>query len=307
MSRVINQPDKASAAIREKVNAVIEEHKYVPNITASNLFAGNSKTIAIFVLDIDNPFYVSLIKHLNKIALQNQYTLLVCNTENDPEIEKEYLRYCDGIRIKGIIVTEGYSNTTNFENISNSSLVFLERDMGDKYSTVSSENEKGIRMLVDYLYNLHHRKIAFIGYDKNIKSMHYRREAFDKALKEKGIDIPAEYIYPGIFSTNTGAKAVDYLCSLSDKPTAVICANDQIARGFILRASKLGLNIPTDFSVAGFDGYNPEYFHYDLTTIVQDIADIARHLFDCVSTDKETPTRHFIDVSLLIGDTCKKV
>ncbi len=306
VSRVMNSPELTSDETRRKVEAVIKSNNYTPNLLATSLFSKRSNAIALFILDIENPFYVALIKYLNAIALESKYTLLVCNTENDPELEKKYLEYCDSMRITGIIVTEGYSNTVHFKSLSERKIAFLERK-SKTHCVVSSDNDKAIRLLVDYFYNLNHRKIAFVGFDENISSMLNRKIAYTKYLEAKGLEIDEKYIFSGKFSTATGANAVDYFCSLSEKPSAVICANDQIARGFILRCNKIGLSIPNDFSVAGIDGYNNEYFHLDLTTIKQDIKRIAQLLFDCVTNDEDIVCDTVVDVSLSIGDTCKSI
>jgi DNA-binding LacI/PurR family transcriptional regulator len=307
VSRVINGSSKASEEVRQKVNKVIEEYNYIPNIAAKNIFSKSSKSIAMFVLDLDNPFFVGLVKSLNKIAFDNGYALLVCNTENSPQREIEYLKYCEGIRTKGVIFTEGHNNNVLWDKFHNQTFVFHDRQMSEEYSSVRSDNAKGIRMLVDYLVNLNHRQIAFAGYNPAIKSVDERKQAYVSSLEEKDIDIPSEYIFTGELTTKGGAYAFDYFCSLANRPSAIICANDQIARGFIARANMIGMRIPDDFSLVGFDGCNTEYFYPRITTIRQDIDLIAQKLFECVIAPPNEPEHHIIDVSLVIGDSCKKL
>lgn len=307
VSRVINGSSKASDEVRQKVNKIIEEYNYIPNITAKNMFSKSSKSIAMFVLDLDNPFFVSLVKALNKIAFENRYALLVCNTENSPQKEIEYLKYCEGIRTKGVIFTEGHNNNVLWDKFHNQTFVFHDRQMSEKYSSVKSDNAKGIRMLVDYLANLNHRQIAFAGYNATINSIDERKQTYASSLEEKGIEVPPEYIFSGELTARGGAYAFDYFCSLANRPSAIICANDQIARGFIARANMVGMRIPDDFSLVGFDGCNTEYFYPRITTIRQDIELIAQKLFECVIAPPNEPEHYIIDVSLVIGDSCKKL
>ncbi|HML36248.1 MAG TPA: LacI family DNA-binding transcriptional regulator [Bacillota bacterium] len=307
VSRVINGAPNTSEKTRRKVNEVIEKYHYIPNITAKNMFSKSSKSIAMFVLDLDNPFFVSLVKALNKIAFENGYALLICNTENNPQKELEYLEYCEGIRTKGVIFTEGYNNNVLWDKFQNQTFVFHDRQVSEKYSSVKSDNEKGIRMLVDYLVNLNHRQIGFAGFDPKTKSILERKRAYTASLEEKGIPLPPEYIFAGEVTARGGANAFDYFCSLTNPPTAIICANDQLARGFIARANMIGMRVPDDFSLVGFDGCNTEYFYPRITTIRQDTDLLAQRLFECVVASPNDPKNHVIDVSLVIGDSCKKL
>ncbi|MEG1614330.1 MAG: LacI family DNA-binding transcriptional regulator, partial [Oscillospiraceae bacterium] len=178
VSRVINGTGNTSDEVNERVNKVVKEFNYIPNIVAKSMYSSTSNSIALFVLDLDNPFFISVIKELNAIAIKNGYTLLICDTENSPERENEYLNYCKGIRTKGIIFTEGYRSNLLNGDFENQNLVFHDRFISSAFSTVMSNNEKGIRILVDYLYNLNHRKIGYAGWLPSIKSSVERKDAF---------------------------------------------------------------------------------------------------------------------------------
>lgn len=307
VSRVINTPEKTTKETRDKVNKIIKEYNYVPNILVRDIYQQTSNSIAIFTLDIEISFFVELIKELNNIAFDNKYALIICNTENNPEKEKEYLKFCEGIRTRGIIFTEGYSKEVFSSPAANQNLVFHDRYVGDKYSSVVANNKKGIKMLVDYLYNLGHTKFAFIG-DNTAISAQERKQAFLETLIEKDITVSPEYIVNGDWKARSGVDALDYICTLSDRPTAIVCANDTIARGFIMRANKMGLKVPRDFSVVGFDGYTPEYFYPRITTVKQDVKKIAQNLFDCVTLEQNAQPRHImLDVEMVIGDSCHRI
>lgn len=307
VSRVINSPELTSEEVRKKVNAIIEEYNYVPNIVAKNLYNKKSISFALFVFDMENPFFISLIKELHRIAFKNGHTLLIFDTESNPEREREYLLYCEAIRTKGIILTEGFDDPTIMQKKINQNIVFLDRKVNPNYTTVKSNNKAGVSMLIDYLYNLNHRLFGFAGYGDNIASTLERKDAFIEALQEKGIEVDPKYIFKGPVTPLTGVQALDYFCSMKNPPTAVVCGNDQVARGFITRASKLGLSVPGDFSVVGFDGCNSDYFYPKLTTIKQDIPKISEALYNSVFSDNTTPREYIIDVSFVMGDTCRKL
>lgn len=307
VSRVINRPELTSEEVRKKVNAIIEEYNYVPNIVARNLYTKKSTSFALFVYDLENPFFISLIKELHKIAFEDGHTLIIFDTESNPEKEREYLLYCEAIRTKGIILTEGFNDPTLIEKKINQNIVFLDRKVNPHYTTVKSDNKSGISMLIDYLYNLNHRIFGFAGYDENIASTLERRDAFISSLSDKGIAVEPQYILRGPVTPKTGVQALDYFCSLKTPPTAIVCGNDQVARGFIARAYQLGFSIPGDFSVVGFDGCNTDYFYPKLTTIKQDIPKLSRALYNVIFSDDTTHNDCIIDVSLIMGDTCRKL
>lgn len=308
VSRVINTPEITSEKLRNKVNAVIEEYNYVPNLVAKNLFSKDYHSLAIFVLDLENPFFVALIKELNKIVFQHKQTLIICDTENNSEKEREYLKFCKAIRVKGIIITEGFTDSSLYDVRIHEKLVFLDRKISSDFTTVKSDSKAGITMMIDYLYNLNHRHFGFIGSTDSISltSIEERTQIFHDVLTNKGIEVNSSFIYRGSLSTKTGAKALDYYCSLSKPPTAVLCANDQIAYGFIARANALGVKIPGDFSIVGFDGCTTGYYYPKLTTIRQDLPRLAQVLYNAVFSDDE-PKERIINVSLSLGDTCRMI
>jgi len=308
VSRVINQPDSTSKKIREKVEGVIKEYNYVPNQMAKNLFSQTSNSIAIFVYDVSNPFFTTLITELNNIAFSNQYTLLICDTENNQEKEEEYLRYCQSIRCSGIILTEGV-NYNLFRNSNfTQTIACLDRYSDHRFSSVTSDNITGIKKLVDYLYNLNHRKIAYAGAMGEYHSANERRLSYQQAMSDHNLEIKDDYIYnSGRFSYKTGVKALDYFWSLNNRPTAIVCANDQIAQGIIMRAYKLNISIPNDLSIVGFDGVDNSYFYPKITTIQQDIHKLANELFSAVISKNSSTTHKTLDIKMIIGESCKSI
>jgi DNA-binding LacI/PurR family transcriptional regulator len=307
VSRVLNSPSQTSKEVQDKVLAIINEYNYVPNQTVKNLFSKTSNSIAIFIYDMSNPFFVSLIKETNKICFHHKYTLLICDTENNIEKEKESLKYCEAIRTKGIILTEGISYDFFLSEKCNQTIAFFDRFIPASYSTVASDNDNGIRMLIDYLYNLNHKKIAFAGFNENLQSSKKRMNAFVTHMKNKDLTISEEYIYHGVFDYKTGINAMDYFCSLTNFPTAVVCANDQIARGMIMRANKLNIKIPQDLSIVGFDGVDSTYFWPKITTIQQNIEQIAKNLFNLIVNPPAKPEQILINTRFIQGETCRKI
>lgn len=309
VSRVINTPEVASEKTREKVLKAIQECGYIPS--SATLFTGTSKTIALFVLDIANPFYTSLMKHLNRIAFENEYNLVICETEDSFQKEKQYYNYCKSIRACGIIYTAG-STRKKFELDTQNSipLVLTDRAQFEDISSYSlkSDNEKMLQLLVNYLYHLNHRRIGFIGGPASVQSVRERYQGFLKYMKEHNLPVLDEYVRFGTFEEITGIHSFDYFYSLPTPPTAIIAASDQIAHGFIMRASALGVSIPGEFSICGIDAAD-QHFYPKITSIKQNTELMAQTAFDFIRNAQHAPPPidRIIDVSFSMGQTCRKL
>ncbi|MGI6153214.1 MAG: LacI family DNA-binding transcriptional regulator [Christensenellaceae bacterium] len=316
VSRVLNTPELTSKKMHEKVMKVVNEYDYVPSQSAKDVFSGTSKSIALVVDDMANPFFTSYIKNLNKIAFRNHYTLLICDsTVDDGEAtESDFFNYCKSIRASGIILTAGTYRQSfgSMENFKSMPVVMLDREsFEDKECfVVRSDHKKGMAMLVDYLYKLNHRKIGFVVGDQNLLPVRERFEAFLENAKTLGLEVPERYLkYDSDYSVDSGVEAFDFFYAMKDSPTAIIMPNDQNAKGFIMRASSLGIKIPDEFSVCGFDGVDTETFYPRITSIRQDTAALAQTTFDFIlrAAEMAPPEKKVLDVTMTIGSTCMKV
>lgn len=306
ISRAINHPEKCSRETLEKVEKIIKEYNYIPNETIKNIFSKSSNTIAIFILDISNPFYYNLIMELNALCFDNHYTLLICDTGNSIEKEKAYLDFCIAKRCMGIVLTEGISNPL-FQNIS-IPLVSFDRKESVTTSYVTSENYHSICKVIDYLYNLGHRRIAFVGPEHGYDSVEFRFLGYKDRLREKQIPFLSEYVFRKGDSLNTklGKAALQYFFSLPQMPTAVICVNDMIALGLINEARAMNISIPDALSVCGFDHVLNDLFYPSLTTVAQDIPKIADRLFAALTDTSGKPIQEIIPSTFIPGQTCAK-
>lgn len=308
VSRVINHPEQTSPQIRARVQAVIDQQHYVPNQTAKNLFARHSDSIALFVSDMSNPFFISLLQELNQLAFANKHTLLICNTSNDAQKEQDYLDYCAAIRTKGIIITEGHDFVSGANNL-HIPLVMLDRSGMDIWSSVQSDNYDSIFRAVNYLYNLNHRRIAFasprVESSGGFLSLYHRWNGYRNAMESYGLFRP-EYAYTqaDALDVTAGINALNYFLSLPEPPTAIMCANDMVAHGILLRAQELNIEIPQQLSVIGFDGISSPFFIKELTTIRQNIPAIAETLFKLCLQPPTSPQHITIPTEFIPGQTC---
>ena len=189
VSRVINNPEMTSEKVRKKVQKVIEEYNYIPNQPVKKIFSKTSNTIAVFIYDMENPFFISLIKELNQICLEHNYMLLICDTGSSPELEKKYLYFCLANRCAGIILTEGVDSDIFEACKIHIPIAFLDRKTHGKFSSVRSNNRQMMQPIVDYLYNLVHRKIAFVCCKTPMDSVISRQNGYIETMTGKGLPI----------------------------------------------------------------------------------------------------------------------
>lgn len=164
------------------------------------------------------------------------------------------------------------------------------------YPSFGSDNVGGVRQALTFLRQLGHTKIAHIAGPANFADGAVRERAFRDFMAEKKMDLPEEYVHRGAFAYETGASAARSLLRLPERPTAIFAANDMMAYGAISVAAELGLEVPKDLSVIGFDDEDHSYlFKLPLTTVRQPAAEAAREalkaVIDLVQGSKEVQGR----------------
>lgn len=308
VSRVINHPEQCSENTRQKVEEIIREYNYVPNETIKHIFSKSSNTIAVFIHDIQNPFYSHLIMELNSLCFREHYTLFICDTENDIDKEQAYLESCLAKRCTGIILTEGVSHQL-FNDLDIPIVALDRKNLNLDVPVVSSENYYIIRKLVSYLCNLGHHKIAFVAPKRDLVSIERRFKGYQDELEARNIEPDPEYIFlkSHSLSPTLGREALQHFLSLPEPPTAIICANDMIALGVINEAALMNIRIPDMLSVCGFDHVIDDYLPTPLTTVEQNIPQLALELFQAIVTPEAQPTQAIIESKLILGHTCARV
>ncbi|WP_173005613.1 LacI family DNA-binding transcriptional regulator [Faecalicatena contorta] len=303
VSRVLNTPEKVRPETLEKVMQTIDEMNYTPRLAAPS-----SSNVIAFISDIDNLFYNEVIKRLTDFAAEEGFSLMVCNTNSNSQIEHSMFEYfkkmdCAGIVLTGLTLIKDV--TADVPVILLDSTSSIEGD----YFNITSDNENAVEILVDYLVKLNHKKIGFIsGGDANSSGME-RERLFISYMRSLDLDIPDNYIYPGNFNVKSGFSAFDYFYSLPDMPTAIISANDEMAKGFIIRAGTLGIKIPADISICGIDAITDDIFLPQITSIHQDAEGLAKEILNYIKNSPKStfPRSLTLPVTFSPGNTCYRL
>lgn len=310
VSRVFNDPQKVSDSTREDILEVIEEVNYEPSQLARNFSQSTSNNIALFVFDLMNPFFTKLAKEINEIALQNDYTLMICDTENKKEREIEYLNHVSRSKFAGLVLTEGVFQeplgkfSQSCPIVSTDRVIQSERDA----PIITSKNRAGARKATEYLVNLGHEKIGFISGPEGISTARDRKSGYLDIVEKYDLPVDESFIFTGNFRRESGIKGLEYFLSLEETPTAIFCSNDLMAEGLLSRAFSLNLDIPEDLSVIGFDGIS-DNLYFELTTIEQSIPKLAKEAMDSLFKEiegEEGKRTKKIPVELKVGETCQK-
>lgn len=256
VSRVINNSPGVREETRERVMQVIKEMNYSPNAMAAALTNKKTYTLGLLVPDIANPFFAELARGVEDRANYYGYNVFICNTDNKPHKEKDYMRLLIRKRTEGIIFAAAETGHSSIAQLARKGfpVVLLARELeGVDLDTVLVNNVEAGHMATKHLIELGHRQIAIVTESLNIKSSQDRYHGYLKALSEEGIMAVNEYQVFNVGSIKSGQESSKIILTLPSPPTAVVAFNDLVAIGIMEGAKEMGLKIPRDLSVVGFD------------------------------------------------------
>lgn len=288
VSRTLHNPDVVSRQTRERVEKAVEETGYAGNAMARSLRRMETRMIVVLVPDIGNPFFSAILSGIESVATASGYNVLIGDTNNDPDKERTFASYVRGFQADGMLLLNGHlpSFGTGSARTGQQGLppvvVVCERLPGEDFPTVRIDNVAAAAMATAHLVGIGHRRIAHItGPVGNILTDE-RLAGYENGLREAGLAPMPELVINGDFSIESGRRAVRHLMRAEDPPTAVFCANDEMAIGAIAELKACGRTVPADVSVVGFDDlqiagcYDPP-----LTTVHQprrEIGETAMHM-----------------------------
>ncbi|MFC4410635.1 LacI family DNA-binding transcriptional regulator [Chungangia koreensis] len=253
VSRVLNRKEEGmSAQTREKVLRVIEELEYQPNRLARGLVTKQSKLIGLIVPTISNPFFPELCRGAEDEANKYGYSLVICNSDASAEKEERYIKILKEQQVDGIILSSqsGLSSASLDRHSKNLHYVLLDRMEREKVPGVFLENEEGGYLAGQHLIQLGHKKMACITGPESIKNSRDRLKGFKRALKEVGLE--PTIIREGDFSLESGYSHAKEILE-NENVSAIFTCNDLMACGVYRAAHEMGVGIPQDISVIGFD------------------------------------------------------
>ena len=273
VSRALMNPEKVSAATRQKVEQAVIEVGYSPHALARNAKRSESRTILVIVPDICDPFFSEIIRGIETTAAQEGYLVLIGDCAHQNQQEKSFLNLMLTRQIDGMVLLGSQLPfDTGVEEQRNLPPMVMANEFAPELElpTVHIDNLTAAFEAVNHLYQLGHRRIACIAGPEQMPLSHYRLQGYIQSLRRNGLTVAPEYIVRGDFSFEAGAAALKQLMALPQPPDALFCHSDIMALGALSQAKAQGLRVPQDFSLVGFDDIElARYSDPQLTTVAQ--------------------------------------
>lgn len=276
VSRTLAEPQKVSEKTREKVMKAVEHTGYVANTLARNFRRRRSNTVVVLVPDIANPFFANIIQGIERIANAHQYRVLLGDTQGDAERERVYAelvsqRQADGVICLGRSIPFPYRKGRKSLDPDWPPFAMACEYHGEiPVPTVCIDNVAASEEAVAHLLSLGHRRIGFINGPQDSPLCEDRLLGYKRAMRNAGASVKAHWIQSGDFTLASGHTCTQSLLALSERPTALFCANDEMAIGAMQACREAGLGLPEDMSIVGFDDIAfAAYSHPRLTSVHQ--------------------------------------
>lgn len=257
VSNVLNRPDAVTPATRQRVLEAIAELGYVRNDSARQLRAGRSRTVAIVVLDVSNPFFTDVVRGAESVVEAGGSMLIVCSSGEDPAREHRHLDMLEEQRVQGLLITPVSDGPQpRLERFIERGIPVVLVDRGAASTSrcsVAVDDVLGGRLAAGHLLETGHRHLAFVGGPMSIRQVADRYQGTTDALAGSGATCTM-FATPHL-SIGAGRAAATDLADLpvGGRPTAVVCANDLLALGVLQGAIARGLRVPEDLAIVGYD------------------------------------------------------
>lgn len=259
VSNVLNRPEMVTPATRQRVLDAIAELGYVRNDSARQLRAGRSRTVAIVVLDVSNPFFTDVVRGAEGVVEGAGGMLVVCNSGEDPAREGRQLDLLEEQRVQGILITpvrQGHPSGLDRLVDRGIPVVLVDRGSGRaSRCSVAVDDVLGGRLAVEHLLERGHRRIAYVGGPFSIPQVADRHAGAAAALSDHHPDAELRRAVTTSLSVAAGRQAAAELAELParQRPTAIFCANDLLALGVLQELTARGLRVPQDVAIVGYD------------------------------------------------------
>lgn len=257
VSRALNNHPKISDEMIAGVRKTAREMGYKPNILASNLRNGKTKTIGLIVPRINRYFIADVIAGIESITFPLGYNLIICQSDESLLKEKENIKTLINNRVEGILISLSIETTTPFhlQNIVDEGipLVQFDRTIAEIPSGLAlNDNFGAARQAVHHLAAQGYTKIAHFAGNLNQEIYRSRLAGYQKALDDLGLNRNASWVFYNTILYEPGVEAAHQICAMNDRPDAVFSAGDLSAMGAHATFRENGLNIPRDIGLCGF-------------------------------------------------------
>ncbi|WP_206485954.1 LacI family DNA-binding transcriptional regulator [Thalassotalea sp. G2M2-11] len=308
ISKALSTPDKVSPKNLAKVEAAIKKLNYKPNMLSQKFRSKTSNTIVVLVPDIANLFFARVISGIETVAQKEGFSVLLGDTKDSIEREKEFVAMVETKLADGIINLRPYKAGDALlprKDIISVSAGSCENTPGP---VVRIDNVEAAQKVVSYLIGLGHKKIGVISGLEDNPHTKDRLKGYKLALEKAGIKFDPSIVVEGDFNYWSGLNATEVFARMAEPPTAIFCMNDQMAIAAMKGLKDKGFNVPEDISITGFDDMNvSRYCSPTLTTIAQPAQKIgeksAELLFELLTDKNPAVTDYVLPYEFVIRES----
>jgi DNA-binding LacI/PurR family transcriptional regulator len=309
VSRALHHNPLISEETTQRIKKIALELNYHPSFAARSLKTNRSQALGVIVSHIDDPYFSEVLQGIDDISQMNGYSLFIAASQQDPVRERAIVHTMREHRVDGVILCSPRFTREQSDQLHSYEIpiVAINNQAVDDYPySIYHDDVDGARQVCEHLIRLGHNGIAYLGDATSGRTTKERLAGVKQAMDKAGLFIGSEHIHlvPGN-SSRQGFEAVEYFLSLDRRPTALICYNDMMAVGVLKGFRQVGLRVPEDISVTGFDNITvSDYTDPPLTTIDQPKrflgAEAARMMLDQLN-NKTTSTGNSSNVKRLQG------
>jgi DNA-binding LacI/PurR family transcriptional regulator len=316
VSRIIHSPHLVRPEKRDRIRRIMESNHYVYDAIAGDLSRKRSSVIGLIIPTIKSSIFASSTHGVQEHAKEHGYSIIIGNTNYNPESEVELVRLLQQRRVAGLIltgITRGVKELVNRLTRAGIPCVATWETVDDPgINYVGFDNFKAARAMTEYLIRLKHRRIGLIiGPYQRVERVRLRLEGYRKALEAYGIPFDPSLVMERGYTLVEGKEAMGHLLSLANRPTAVFAASDVLAMGALAAARDRGLSVPGNVSIAGFDDIDfAAYTDPPLTTVkvpAYEMGQLAmKVLLERIENDASQVRQYCLDTDLIIRGSCRE-
>jgi LacI family transcriptional regulator len=307
---VLNHNPSVSDETRQRVLAAIADLDYRPNPIARQLSTGRTHTIGVILPHLTMPSYVERLRGVQQALHDTEYDLILFSVENPAQRDAFFEDLSRTPRVDGVLIISLPPTDRQAKHLAGSRVptVLVDAYHPDLCCVVADDVQGGC-LVTQYLVELGHRKIAFLGDFLETPfhpSMRYRFQGYRQTLETAGIPFRSEYLVEGDNDRSTARQLARHLLTLPDPPTAIFAGCDTQAIGALDTAREMGLRVPGDLSVIGYDGIrDAEYLN--LTTVEQHLftsgVEGVKLLLELLGQSTTAPCQKYISIELAMRGT----
>ena len=313
VSRALNRDSGVREETRKRIVKIAEKLNYRPNRIARALVSKRSNLISLIVPDIKNQFFAELARGIEDKAREYGIHIIFSSTDNKPGKLKNYIHCMMETGVDGFILASVRLREPIVEELVQQRfpVVLVNRKLaGESVNYVVIDNFKGAYLITEHLIKCGYRKIGIIMGSSEMSTGRDRMEGYLKALSDYNLPLQKEYVIEGTFARNTGYEGARRLLALKDRPDAIFAGSDYFALGVFDATHEVGVNIPEDIALAGFDDTEfSAHTRIGLTTVSRRKYEMGSMGFQILISliereEKDYVNRIVLEPRLIIRESC---